>query len=200
MSLYEQETNLEFRENFANKEEFIVTHISNFRKVKRIEDVIKIFAKVCKKIPSKLLMIGDGPERLNAEQLCRKLDVSDKVRFLGKLRVIENMLTISDVFLLPSETESFGLVALEAMASKTAVISTNSGGLNEVNIQGKTGYLSNVGDIDKMSNDIIKLFSDNILLTRFKLNALHHARSFDINHILPKYEEIYNDFCGKMTL
>ncbi len=183
------------RNNFANEKEAIITHVSNFRKVKRVNDVIKIFEKVNQKIASKLLMIGDGPERITAEQLCRNLGLQNKVRFLGKFKVIENILAISDVFLLPSETESFGLVALEAMASKTPVVSTNSGGITEVNIEGKTGFLSDVGDVNKMSADIIKLLSNSELLESFKINALDHAKSFSINNILPKYNKIYQSLC-----
>ena len=183
------------RNNFANEKEAIITHVSNFRKVKRVNDVIKIFEKVNQKIASKLLMIGDGPERISAEQLCRNLGLQNKVRFLGKFKVIENILAISDVFLLPSETESFGLVALEAMASKTPVVSTNSGGITEVNIAGKTGFLSDVGDVNKMSADIIKLLSNSELLESFKINALDHAKSFSINNILPKYNKIYQSLC-----
>tara|TARA_S200000501_G_C20807388_1_gene736798 strand:- start:465 stop:1613 length:1149 start_codon:yes stop_codon:yes gene_type:complete len=183
------------RNNFANEKEAIITHVSNFRKVKRVNDVIKIFEKVNQKIASKLLMIGDGPERITAEQLCRNLGLQNKVCFLGKFKVIENILAISDVFLLPSETESFGLVALEAMASKTPVVSTNSGGITEVNIEGKTGFLSDVGDVNKMSADIIKLLSNSELLESFKINALDHAKSFSINNILPKYNKIYQSLC-----
>lgn len=191
MSLYQQEADLNLRRNFIKDEEFILTHISNFRKVKRVEDVIKIFEKVNKLKPSILLMIGDGPERLKAESLCRKLGLSENVRFLGKLKVIEKILAISDVFILPSATESFGLVALEAMACKTAIISTNSGGLNEVNIEGITGYLSDVGDVKKMADDTLKLLNDSDLLHAFKTNALKHAKTFDVVNILPQYQSIY---------
>ena len=191
MSLYKQEIDKKLRSNFAKEEDFIITHISNFRKVKRVKDVVKIFAKVNKVVPSKLLMIGDGPDRIQAEELSRELGLDNKVKFLGKLRVIEKMLAISDVFILPSETESFGLVALEAMASKTAVISTNSGGISEVNIEGKTGFLSNVGDLDKMATDMITLLQDSELLKSFKINALEHAKSFSLTSVLPKYNAIY---------
>jgi N-acetyl-alpha-D-glucosaminyl L-malate synthase BshA len=196
MSLYQQEVDMNLRINIAKDDEFILTHISNFRKVKRVEDVIKIFEKVNKVKSSKLLMIGDGPERLKAEDLCRKLGVSKNVKFLGKLKVIEKMLAISDVFILPSATESFGLVALEAMASKTAIISTNSGGLNEVNIEGITGYLSDVGDVKKMADDTLKLLNDTDLLNTFKANALSHAKTFDVVNILPKYQSIYEQLCS----
>ena len=198
MSLYRQKEDMELRNQFAKKDEFLLTHISNFRKVKRVEDVVSIFNKVSEEIPAKLLMIGDGPERLKAEQLCRKLGITKKVKFLGKLKVIEKVLSISDVFILPSETESFGLVALEAMASKTAVISTNSGGLPEVNIDGKTGYLSNVGDVNKMAKDTIALINDVAKLNVFKNNALAHAKTFDSPNILPQYEAVYQDLVSKI--
>jgi len=195
MSLYQKTVDEKLRSNFANKEEFIITHISNFRKVKRVKDVVRIFDKVNREVPCKLLMIGDGPERLQAEELCRELGMGSRVRFLGKIRVIEKMLAISDVFVLPSETESFGLVALEAMASETAVISTNSGGISEVNIEGKTGFLSSVGDVDKMAEDTITLLKDRELLKSFKINALAHAKSFSIQDVLPKYNAIYLGLC-----
>ena len=198
MSLYNQDCNQILRDKFAKKEEPILVHISNFRKVKRVKDVVKIFEKVNKKVTSKLLMIGDGPERLKAEQLCRKLGIAKQVRFLGKLKVIEKFLCIADVFVLPSETESFGLVALEAMASKVAVISTNSGGLPEVNIDGKTGYLSDVGDVNKMANDTIELLKNTEKLNAFKNNALAHAKTFDLPNILPQYETVYQELSCKM--
>ena len=199
MSLYKQECNQVLRDKFAKKEEAILVHISNFRKVKRVQDVVKIFEKVNKKVPSKLFMIGDGPERLKAEQLCRKLGIAKHVRFLGKLKVIEKFLCIADVFVLPSKTESFGLVALEAMASKVAVISTNSGGLPEVNIDGETGYLSDVGDVNKMANDTIHLLKDANKLNQFKNNALAHAKTFDLPNILPQYEAVYQELSFEMN-
>jgi len=198
LSLYQQKADEILRDNLANDKEFVITHISNFRKVKRVEDVIKVFNKVCQNKSVKLLMIGDGPERIKAEQLCRVYGIDNQVRFLGKLRVIENILAISDIFILPSETESFGLVALEAMASSTAVISTNSGGLPEVNIDGKTGFLSDVGDIEKMANDTVSLLSDIDMLNRFKMNALVHANSFALENILPKYKDIYEKLCCRI--
>lgn len=199
MSLYKQECNQVLRDKFAKKEEAILVHISNFRKVKRVQDVVKIFEKVNKQVPSKLFMIGDGPERLKAEQLCRKLGIAKHVRFLGKLKVIEKFLCIADVFVLPSKTESFGLVALEAMASKVAVISTNSGGLPEVNIDGETGYLSDVGDVNKMANDTIHLLKDADKLNQFKNNALAHAKTFDLPNILPQYEAVYQELSCEMN-
>jgi len=198
MSLYNQDCNQILRDKFAKKEEPILVHISNFRKVKRVKDVVKIFEKVNKQVTSKLLMIGDGPERLKAEQLCRKLGIAKQVRFLGKLKVIEKFLCIADVFVLPSETESFGLVALEAMASKVAVISTNSGGLPEVNIDGNTGYLSDVGDVNKMANDTFDLLKNAEKLNVFKNNALAHAKTFDLPNILPQYEAVYQELSCKI--
>ena len=191
-SLYEQNQNLILRKSFASNNEAIITHISNFREVKRVEDVIKIFYQVNKRKKAQLLMIGDGPDRSKCENLARKLGIYKKIKFLGKLKVIEDLLAISDIFLLPSQTESFGLVALEAMASNTAVVSSNSGGLPEVNIDRVTGFLSDVGDINKMSNDICYLIANSNLLNSFKSNALKHAKKFDLNNILPKYEEVYN--------
>jgi N-acetyl-alpha-D-glucosaminyl L-malate synthase BshA len=197
MSLYKQHGSTSLRNRYAKHGEYILTHISNFRKVKRITDVIKIFKKVYDENPCVLLMIGDGPDRLRAEQLSRELGISSKVKFLGKLKVIEKILAISDVFLLPSETESFGLVALEAMASMNAIISTNSGGLKEVNIDGVTGYLSNVADTNKMAKDTIKLLNDSSLLDTLKENAVNHAKSFDLSKVLPQYEKIYNSLLEK---
>ena len=191
-SLYEQNQNLILRNSYASNNEAIITHISNFREVKRVEDVIKIFYQVNKRKKAQLLMIGDGPDRSKCENLARKLGIHKKIKFLGKLKVIEDLLAISDIFLLPSQTESFGLVALEAMASNTAIVSSNSGGLPEVNIDGVTGFLSDVGDINKMSNDICYLIANSNLLNSFKSNALKHAKKFDLNNILPKYEEVYN--------
>jgi L-malate glycosyltransferase len=197
MKLYNKEIDGNFRSRYACDDEFIITHISNFRKVKRIRDVITIFSNINKSHNCKLLMIGDGPDRLMAEQMCRKLEISGSVKFLGKLKLIENILSLADVFVLPSETESFGLVALEAMASKVAVISTDGGGLPEVNIDGHTGYLSKVGDVDKMSSDLSNLLSNPELLNTMKLNAFEHAKSFDLPNILPMYEDIYFKLCQK---
>ena len=193
LNLYKKNINNKLRENFAKSNEYLLIHVSNFRKVKRVEDVVKIFSEVSKVHPVKLLMIGDGPKRFSAENLSRKLGVFNSVKFLGKLKVIEDLLSISDIFILPSKTESFGLVALEAMASRNVVISTNSGGLPEVNIHGVTGYLSDVGDTLKMSNDIISLLNDNNLLEKMKDNAIRHASKFSLDKILPKYENIYRN-------
>ncbi|MGB1041826.1 MAG: N-acetyl-alpha-D-glucosaminyl L-malate synthase BshA [Tenacibaculum sp.] len=175
----------------AKPEERILTHVSNFRPVKRTDDVIRIFNKVQKEIPSKLLMVGDGPERLKAENLAKELGVDDRVLFLGNSNEVEKILCYSDVFLLPSETESFGLAALEAMAASTAVISSNRGGLPEVNIHGKTGYLSEFGDVDDMAKNTIAILKQDAVLEKFKKNAKEHIKLFSLENILPVYEDIY---------
>lgn len=179
------------RSLIARSQERILTHISNFRKVKRIPDVIAIFYEVQKTIPAKLMMVGDGPERLEAEELCEKLGITEKVIFFGNSNEIDEILSYSDLFLLPSETESFGLAALEAMAWSVPVISSNSGGLPEVNISGVSGYLSNVGDVEDMAKNAVKILEDDTVLNEFKINALSIAQQFDIKNILPLYEELY---------
>ena len=181
------------RSVMAKTEERIVTHISNFRKVKRIPDVVKIFYKIQQTIPAKLMMVGDGPEKEKAERLCEELGISDKVIFFGNSNEIDSILSYSDLFLLPSETESFGLAALEAMAWSVPVISSNSGGLPEVNFDGISGYLSNVGDVDQMAENAIKILSNNETLNTFKENALTVAKQFDIVNILPLYESLYQE-------
>jgi N-acetyl-alpha-D-glucosaminyl L-malate synthase BshA len=179
------------RSTMAKQEERIITHISNFRKVKRIPDVIKIFNKIQQEIPAKLMMVGDGPEKVKAEQLCEKFGITDKVIFFGNSNEIDSILSNSDLFLLPSETESFGLAALEAMAWRVPVISSNTGGLPEVNFEGVSGYLSKVGAIDEMAENAIKILRDITTLNTFKENALSVAKQFDIHNILPLYESIY---------
>ena len=175
----------------APNQEKIVIHISNFRPVKRVGDVIKIFVKVRKQIPVKLLMVGDGPERERIEYLCRDLGCSSNVKFLGKTNDISRLLAISDVFLLPSENESFGLVALESMAAGTPVISSNTGGLAHVNINGKTGYTSTVGDVNKMANDALNILSNQELYSEFSEHAIKEAKTYDILKVLPLYEQVY---------
>ncbi|MCX6264049.1 MAG: N-acetyl-alpha-D-glucosaminyl L-malate synthase BshA [Bacteroidetes bacterium] len=184
-----------FRQVIAPDNEKILIHASNFRKVKRIDDVIKVFAKVQATIPSKLLMVGDGPERHAAEELCRQLGVDEQVRFLGKQEQMEDILAVSDVFLLPSEYESFGLAALEAMAARVVVISSNAGGLAEINIAGETGFLAEVGDTEAMSNYAIQLLSNPDYLAGMKEKAFQQACTFDISNIIPQYEKLYSRFC-----
>ena len=188
---FHQTDKAHFKQMLAPEGERILVHVSNFRPVKRVLDVIKVFEKVKKEIPSKLLMIGDGPERQNAEDLARCLGIYHDVRFLGKQEQISEILSIADLFLLPSETESFGLSAHEAMACMVPLISTNSGGIPEININGKTGFLSNVGDIDAMAHNAIFILSDNHRLLQFKKNAIAQARKFEKQHIIPQYEKLY---------
>jgi L-malate glycosyltransferase len=186
-----------FKKAIAPNDEKIIVHTSNFRKVKRVQDVVKVFAKVVEKIPVKLLLAGDGPERIEVEQLCRELNLKDDVRFLGKLDAVEEILSVSDLFILPSETESFGLAALEAMACKLPVISSNAGGIPELNIDGVTGFLDEVGDIESMANHAIYILEDDARLQKFKENALAHAKTFDIKFIMPVYERFYEEVIEK---
>jgi L-malate glycosyltransferase len=180
-----------FKKAIAPNGEKILIHTSNFRKVKRTEDVVKIFAKIREKIPSKLLMVGDGGERSACEQLCRDLGVSEDTRFLGKQDAIEEILSVSDLFLMPSQSESFGLAALEAMACKVPVISTNTGGLPELNLEGVTGFLRDIGDINGMAERSIYILEDDARLATFKENALARAKEFELSKILPLYESYY---------
>ncbi|HEX6190916.1 MAG TPA: N-acetyl-alpha-D-glucosaminyl L-malate synthase BshA [Chitinophagaceae bacterium] len=186
-----------FRKVIAPNKEKVLIHASNFRKLKRVEDVVRIFAEVNKVIPSKLLFVGDGPERPMAESLCRELNICDDTRFVGKQEQIEEILAISDLFLLTSDYESFGLAALEAMAAGVPVISTNAGGLPEININAKTGYLSNVGNVKEMAANAIRLLEDEALLNKFRHNAKANADLFDIHNIVPQYEKLYNRFLPK---
>jgi N-acetyl-alpha-D-glucosaminyl L-malate synthase BshA len=185
------------RSVMANENQRIITHISNFRKVKRIPDVIEIFYKIQQQIPSKLMMVGDGPEKEIAENLCQKLGISDKVIFFGNSNEIDKILSYTDLFLLPSETESFGLAALEAMAWGVPVISSNSGGLPEVNFEGVSGYLSDVGNTDEMAQNAIKILNSDTKLAEFKENALAVAKQFDIKNIVPMYEKLYEQALNK---
>ncbi len=182
-----------FKKAIAPNGEKILVHTSNFRKVKRVGDVIQIFNLVQKDIPSKLLLIGDGPERSNIEKICRDLNVCEKVTFLGKQEAIEEILSVCDLFLLPSEKESFGLSALEAMACEVPVICSNAGGLAEVVVDGETGYLANVGDVEKMAKDALSILSNEEKLIAFRKNALNRARHFDLKNILSLYYSIYQD-------
>jgi N-acetyl-alpha-D-glucosaminyl L-malate synthase BshA len=184
-----------FKKVISAHDEKIVVHASNFRKLKRIDNVMEIFKNIHAATPSKLLMVGDGPERPIAEDLARQYGIESDVRFLGKQEQMEDILAVSDLFLLPSEYESFGLVALEAMASSVAVISSNAGGLGEINIDGKTGYTADVGDVATMSARAIELLKDDTQLKAFKHNALEQAKLFDIHHIIPIYENLYRRFC-----
>jgi N-acetyl-alpha-D-glucosaminyl L-malate synthase BshA len=182
-----------FKLAIAPNNERIVVHTSNFRKVKRTQDVVHIFEKIQKEIPSKLLMVGDGPERVYCEQLCRDLEICENVRFLGKQDAVEEILSVSDLFIMPSESESFGLAALEAMACKVPVITSNAGGLPELIINGVTGFMDNVGDIEAMAAHAIYILKDDKQLDTFKESALNRAKEFELSLILPIYEQYYMD-------
>ena len=182
-----------FKLAIAPNNERIVVHTSNFRKVKRTQDVVHIFEKIQKEIPSKLLMVGDGPERVYCEQLCRDLEICENVRFLGKQDAVEEILSVSDLFIMPSESESFGLAALEAMACKVPVITSNAGGLPELVINGVTGFMDNVGDIEAMAAHAIYILKDDQQLEAFKEGALNRAKEFELSLILPVYEQFYMD-------
>lgn len=182
-----------FKKAIAPNNERILIHTSNFRKVKRTKDVIRVFEKVQAIIPSKLLMVGDGPERAYDEQLCRELKICENVRFLGKQDAVEEILSVSDLFLIPSESESFGLAALEAMACKVPVLSSNAGGLPELNIDGFCGYMDNVGDIEGMAAHAIEILKDDDTLNQFKENAFMRAKDFDLKKILPIYIDFYKE-------
>jgi N-acetyl-alpha-D-glucosaminyl L-malate synthase BshA len=181
------------RDILARPEERVITHVSNFRPVKRIADVIDIFYKIQNELPAKLMMVGEGPERKQAEHLCKTYNIEDKVVFLGNSSEVDKILCFSDLFLLPSETESFGLAALEAMASGVPVISSNSGGIPEVNIEGVSGYLSPVGAIDEMAQNALKILKEDSTLNTFKHDAQVTATKFDIHKIVPFYEAIYEE-------
>lgn len=181
------------RHLLAESSEKVITHVSNFRKVKRIDDVIKVFNSIQKELPAKLIMVGDGPERESAEELVCQLGITDKVVFLGKSNEVDKILCFSDLFLLPSETESFGLAALEAMASGVPVISSNTGGIPEVNIEGVSGYLADVGAIEVMATNALRILKNEDILNQFKLNAKKTAKKFDLEAIVSTYEQLYID-------
>lgn len=181
------------RQQLAEPNERIITHVSNFRKVKRINDVVETFYRVQQKMPAKLMMVGDGPERTPAEELVKSLGIRDKVIFFGNSNEVDSILKYSDLFMLPSETESFGLAALEAMACGVPVISTNAGGLPEVNVQGVTGFMSDIGNVDDMARNAIHILKDENTLNQFKSNALNHSKTFSVDNIVPIYEKIYQE-------
>jgi N-acetyl-alpha-D-glucosaminyl L-malate synthase BshA len=186
-----------FKKMLAPNDERILAHVSNFRKVKRAEDVVEMFAKVRQQMPSKLLMIGDGPERQTIEEHCRTLSISNDIRFLGKQDQVDEILSITDLFVLPSQYESFGLSALEAMACGVPVISTNAGGLPEINVQGVTGFMTNVGDTQDMADKAMLILGDDNSLERFKNAAINHARNFSKQRIIPLYEQLYDSVLSK---
>ncbi|MCF6306941.1 MAG: N-acetyl-alpha-D-glucosaminyl L-malate synthase BshA [Flavobacteriaceae bacterium] len=181
------------RELIAHKEEKIITHISNLRTVKRLDNVIEIFNRVQQKMPAKLIIVGEGPEKKSTEKLCQELGILDKVLFVGNSHEVDKILSLSDLFVLPSEHESFGLVALEAMACGVPVISSNAGGLPEVNIQGKSGYLSDVGNVDEMAENAIKILECPVMHSKFKASAKEIAKRFETKNVVPLYEKVYNN-------
>ena len=190
---YEKKHNMCEKNFISEGDEKIIVHVSNFRPLKRIIDVIKIFEKVNSKISSKLIMVGDGPDKKKAKDYLRKNNLKNRVIFLGKTNEVDEILCSSDLFLLPSEKESFGLAALEAMALKVPVISTNTGGLKELNINGNSGYTSEIGDIDSMSSNAIKILSDKSLKKKYRSQAFENAKKYDIKKIIPLYENIYDE-------
>ena len=190
---YDKKHNLCERNMIADGDEKIIVHVSNFRPLKRIQDVLKIFKKINKKINSKLIMVGDGPEKKKAKEFLRKHNLKNKVIFLGKTNQVDEILCSSDLFLLPSEKESFGLAALEAMALKVPVVSSNAGGLKDLNINGNSGYTSDVGDIDSMAQNAIKILTDNSLEKKYRIQAFENAKKYDIKKVIPLYEKIYDE-------
>jgi N-acetyl-alpha-D-glucosaminyl L-malate synthase BshA len=191
-----------FRKAITPNGERLIVHTSNFRKVKRVQDVVEVFDLVRKEIPAKLLMIGDGPDRHKIEELCREKGMDDEVRFLGKQEMVEEILSISDLFVMPSETESFGLAALEAMACQVPVISSDSGGMPELNVNGVTGFMSKVGDVQDMAKNALYILKDDAVLSKFRQSALARAKEFDIHQIMPMYERYYsrviNELCSSL--
>jgi N-acetyl-alpha-D-glucosaminyl L-malate synthase BshA len=183
-----------FRQVIAPNNEKIILHASNFRKIKRVEDVVRIFAEVRAQVPAKLLMVGDGPERHMAETMCRETGYCEDIRFLGKQEQMEDILAITDLFVLPSEYESFGLSALEAMAAGVPVISTDVGGLPEIIIEGQTGFMGRIGDVETMGKRAVELLKDSVMYQKFSENALAQAKKFDLQSIVPKYEALYEKF------
>jgi N-acetyl-alpha-D-glucosaminyl L-malate synthase BshA len=188
------------RELIASNNEKIITHISNIRKVKRVDDVIEIFDRIQKELPAKLVIVGDGPEKESLENLCKKKGIDEKVLFVGNSHEVDKILCFSDLFILPSEHESFGLVALEAMVCGVPVISSNAGGLPEVNIHGESGYLSNVGNVDEMAKNALKILVKSDTHQLFKRKAKENAQRFETKLIVPIYEEIYKKSLAKTKL
>lgn len=187
-----KKTNKEhFKKAIAPDGEKILIHVSNFRKVKRVDDVVKIFAKVRAELPAKLMLVGDGPERQKVEMLCREMGLCDDIRFLGKQDAVEELLAVADLFLMPSASESFGLSALEAMACEVPVISSNTGGLPEVNIHGKTGFLSDIGNVEEMAKFALMILKNPEKHQEFRAAALEQAKQFSLDNILPAYEDYY---------
>lgn len=199
MEKFKKQKKDHFKKAICPNDEALIVHTSNFRKVKRVNDVITVFYNIRKEIPAKLLLIGDGPERVNIESMCRDLGICEDIRFLGKLEAVEEVLSVADLFLMPSEKESFGLAALEAMACEVPMVSSNAGGLPELNVQGVTGFMSAVGDTEDMTRNALLVLDKNNLPV-FKANALARAKEFDISKILPRYEAFYQKIMNETTV
>jgi L-malate glycosyltransferase len=186
-----------FKKAICPNDEYLIVHTSNFRKVKRVEDAVKVFYRLRQQVPSKLLLVGDGPERSNVEKLCREFGICEDIRFLGKLEAIEEVLSVSDLFLMPSEKESFGLAALEAMACEVPVISSDAGGLPELNIDGETGYALPIGDIEGMTEKALHILATPQRLQEFKKRALQRAQELEVSKVVPLYEALYKEVLEK---
>jgi len=199
MERFHKQKKEHFKKIICPEGEKLIVHVSNFRPVKRIADIIHAFGKIKRTVASKLLLIGDGPERVQMEKLCRDLELCDDIRFIGKLDAIEEVLSVADLFFMPSEKESFGLAALEAMACEVPIITSNAGGLPEVNIQGETGFMSDIGDIDDMVKNALFVLRDENL-PGFKSRALKKAKEFDIKNVVPLYEAFYQKVIDKVAL
>ncbi|MFT5823879.1 MAG: N-acetyl-alpha-D-glucosaminyl L-malate synthase BshA [Crocinitomix sp.] len=195
-----KEEDIARRKTMAPNGERIISHVSNFRKVKRIADVVRVFEKIRQKTPAKLILAGDGPERYKIEQLCQELGVCNDVEMLGNVQTASEIYCISDLFILPSQTESFGLAALEALASGVPVISSNSGGLPEVNEHGVSGFLSDVGDVEDMAKNALEILKSDENLAIFKQQAYEHSLKFSLKNILPKYEAIYQRLVNEVVV
>ena len=194
---HKKRENSQLKNSYAPNGERIIMHMSNFRPVKRVHDVVKAFALIKEKIPAKMIFVGDGPERFSVEKMCREMGTCKDTVFLGKVKDVEEVIDIADLFILPSETESFGLAALEAMISRVPVITTNSGGLIEVMEQGVSGFMSNVGDIEDMAKNALTILESEESLAVFREGAFKQANKFDIKNILPQYEELYTRVLAK---
>jgi N-acetyl-alpha-D-glucosaminyl L-malate synthase BshA len=197
LTRFGKEASVQLKQSLAPNGEKLIVHTSNFRKVKRVEDVVRVFDRIVKSMKAKLILVGDGPERAAIEKLCKEIGNCEHVRFMGKQEAVEDILSCCDLFIMPSESESFGLAALEAMACRIPVISTNTGGMPELNVHGHTGFMSAVGDVDDMAFHAIRLLSDPLMLSSFKKNAYEQAQRFSIEAILPQYVAYYNEVLAR---
>jgi len=195
LNRFKKQNKEHFKRAICPNGEKVLLHASNFRKVKRVEDVMKIFCQLRQRMAVKLLLVGDGPERAQIEKICRTEQIEQDIHFLGEISAVEEVLSVADLFVMPSEKESFGLAALEAMACEVPVLSSNAGGLPELNVQGETGYMADVGDVEKMAEQAYEILKDENL-SHFKLQALRRAQDFEIERIVPRYEAVYRRVCA----